>query len=666
MKNKKEFLFSVLVISFLAAIAYLPFSTKLGFYYNDWHPILAKITNTNIFSMFYADRPALGLIYPFTYGFWGDSPFAWQIFGFFLRILTSVAFLTILRQIWPDVKTPSTIMAILFVLYPGFMQQPLAITFSNHLIGLSSGLISISLSLLFLKISKEKRIFRYSLLFLSLFLELIYLFIYEYMIGLEIVRYILIWYLLFPNSLLKIKNNFWIFFKNIWFYFIPLARFLYFRFVSFNSARPTTNIDNLLNLYFQQPFKMLGNAIVDFFQAIMNTTLFAWVVPLYDRLGFIGSKEFLPAIFLAGGAVFISFLILKEPVHQEKRIGIKSWEKDSVILGTIFLISTLLPITITNRDVIFRNLLDRYTLQSAFAASMIIIGLSYILFKGKYVKIFSLSLIFVSILFNFGNSIYWKNHWDFQKSLFWQLSWRAPQIKPETVLLALQPEGYLFREDEDVYAPANLIYYPDSDFLHIYSEVLSDATSADIIFQRETFRNYRTFQFVREFDQSLIISNTNPDACIHVIDGEKPELVSKEKSLIRLVAPYSNIDQIMADRESNLPPMNPFGKEPVHDWCYFYQKAQLARQLGDWDEVIALWEEASNSGFSAKDVSEWMPFIEAYAVKDRLVEAEMMVSQVNSVPEVRNYICENYDPMQNVNLSWESDIYHNLCQRESN
>ena len=82
------------------------------------------------------------------------------------------------------------------------------------------------------------------------------------------------------------------------------------------------------------------------------------------------------------------------------------------------------------------------------------------------------------------------------------MSWRAPQIKPETVLLVLQPEGYLFREDEDVYAPANLIYYPNSEFLHIYSEVLSDATSADIIFQRETFRNYRTFQFVREFDQS--------------------------------------------------------------------------------------------------------------------------------------------------------------------
>jgi len=30
----------------------------------------------------------------------------------------------------------------------------------------------------------------------------------------------------------------------------------------------------------------------------------------------------------------------------------------------------------------------------------------------------------------------------------------------------------------------------------------------------------------------------------------------------------------------------------VHGWCYYYQKANLARQQGDWEQVIALGREA--------------------------------------------------------------------------
>ena len=52
------------------------------------------------------------------------------------------------------------------------------------------------------------------------------------------------------------------------------------------------------------------------------------------------------------------------------------------------------------------------------------------------------------------------------------------------------------------------------------------------------------------------------------------------------------------------PPPMLFGPEPPHTWCYYFQKADLARQRGDWDEVARLGDEARELGFAALDVSD--------------------------------------------------------------
>ena len=57
-----------------------------------------------------------------------------------------------------------------------------------------------------------------------------------------------------------------------------------------------------------------------------------------------------------------------------------------------------------------------------------------------------------------------------------------------------------------------------------------------------------------------------------------------------------------------------FGKEPPHDWCYYYEKAELARQIGAWETVAALGDEARAQGFIPGDALEWLPFIEAYVI----------------------------------------------------
>jgi hypothetical protein len=95
--------------------------------------------------------------------------------------------------------------------------------------------------------------------------------------------------------------------------------------------------------------------------------------------------------------------------------------------------------------------------------------------------------------------------------------------------------------------------------------------------------------------------------------------------------PISNLDRI--DRQSRGSPLKTiFGGEPRHDWCYYYQKADLARQFKDWQEVARLGDEAQQLGFGPNNPQEWMPFIEGYAMAGRwqaAVDTTLHVRQVN-------------------------------------
>ncbi len=53
-------------------------------------------------------------------------------------------------------------------------------------------------------------------------------------------------------------------------------------------------------------------------------------------------------------------------------------------------------------------------------------------------------------------------------------------------------------------------------------------------------------------------------------------------------------------------------------YCYLYQKADLARQLGEWDRVVAIGDQAAGAGYTIHNSEsntpfEWLPFIEGYA-----------------------------------------------------
>ena len=175
--------------------------------------------------------------------------------------------------------------------------------------------------------------------------------------------------------------------------------------------------------------------------------------------------------------------------------------------------------------------------------------------------------------------------------------------------------------------------------LRIYAEVLYPESVIQVFRGAIEHRYIRNIEFDRDYNHALVVSMPSPSSCVHVIDGERPELSLDEPPIIDWVAPYSHIQQVKTDSIPAQPPGIIFGQEPLHTWCYYYQKMSLARQQGDWDLVVALGEEAINSGFEPLDQSEWMPLIEGCAFSGELEKAGNIISKIYDITNLRYNLC---------------------------
>ena len=82
---------------------------------------------------------------------------------------------------------------------------------------------------------------------------------------------------------------------------------------------------------------------------------------------------------------------------------------------------------------------------------------------------------------------------------------------------------------------------------------------------------------------------------------------------MRKLSAGSDIDLIQqgADTKSTLIE-SIYGKQNNNTWCYYFEKADLARQYQQWDEITRLWNESQSNGERADNGLEYIPFIEGF------------------------------------------------------
>ncbi len=652
---------AILLVIFATLLTYGTQITQLGFYRDDWYLLWGAQSKgvEGLLSMFEGDRPFVGWLYVLDFSLMGLSPLAWHTYVLCIKIASALAMLWLLRSLWVERKIETLSIALLFIVYPGFYQQPNALTYKQLLLAYTASLLSLALTVNAVK--AKKAVHKVVLTFLAVILGAFYILIYEALVGMEAVRIFLLWYLFYRQGK-NWKENIRATLLSALPYLVFTLSFVVWRIFLFDSTRKAVSAESMLgNL--TSLHGLLGFTI-ETVKDLFETSIFAWVIPFqqylnqlpYRDLGIALGLGF--ALVLAAGGY--SFFVRKQAAAQE---GDQA-PRDFLILGALILFITTLPITASGRNAHFSGW-DRYTYQSVLGVALLMGGLAFHVFKGGLRWAFLSALLISGVVTQFGSAIYYRDYWKVEREAWWQLSWRAPQIEDGTTLVVALPGGYGLAEEYEVWGPANLVYQPGGP-LRLPGQVMFDDIWVELLLQTKERRLVRgTFAIPRDYGRVIILSQSTPNTCLHVLDGRRfDQAVTEARPDVRFIAKYSNVGLINSSAPQVVPPSEVFGSEPSHTWCYFYQKMDLARQTGDWQGAVELGNEAESLGVGPASVTEWMPLLEAYVQLGDIKNAKRIAQFVREDKYSFNKMCTQYEALKDQAAEYDRVlVYEALCKK---
>lgn len=645
-------LFLVLFFFVVGALLYLPLARQAGYYDDDWFAMYAaKIGGPGIFRDFYVldSRPGRALVTIPLYILFRGVPFYYALSAYFFRVMGALTFLWMLRLLWPGHKKETFLAALFFLVYPGFLSMPTPIDFQTHLVGVWMAFLSLGLSILSLSAANRTKWF---LLWAgSVVTGLFYLAQMEYYIGFEIVRVVL-FMLIFLRRGRGWKQDVPAALKA-WlpFAIIPVL-FLTWRLFLFESERKVTDAGLQLGKFTETPIHTSLAWGISLLQDIVNVSLLAWSVPL-SQLAF--NMDVYNSVIALGLSIlvlllfFYFFPVLNQSDVQDKEAGY-DFRRESLWLSLAWVVGGLLPVVLGNRHVIFPEF-SRYGFVSAGGGALFVVALIERLPSVTFQRVVIALLLVSATLTHYANTAHFAEQMADIRSFWWQVTWRVPKFDRGTTIVAHYPVAGI-REPSFVWGPANQIYYPTrikpgAITTGISAIRLDKDTILRILSKEKQYMDpYYEVTAYPNPRHITVITRPTPRSCVQVIDGNQPEYSHYEDPIFLLVGPYSETEKILTEEPPADVPETLFGPEPEHGWCYYYQKAALARQREDWKEVLRLAKEAADKNLKPYDLIEWMPFIQAYAMNGKTEDLSSALDQIQSDEYITKQACQKLKSLQ--------------------
>ena len=613
MKKILAYLKTAPVLFFLIGIlTYGIFIPRLGFYGDDWSYLffqhLLGPQGSGVFAAY--DRPLSSWYYNLVIGVLGESPLPYHIYLFFLRWISAVLLWKILEKVWPRKKDVAVWISLLFLVYPGFMQHPISVEFILHYFAMDMFLLSI-LGMLF---SLQYKKWFYLLTLGSMACSGV-LFSIEYFLGWEALRPFMLW--------LAIRNQEKDFKKGLirsfllWLpYLIIPGVFLIWRvfFFKFPTYAPV-----LLEHLAENPKSALIQLAKTILVDSKTVLLDAWqqivlVPPASSRWGYI-------LVVLASLTLVLFFFFRKEKNQSvvEERSGselFREWPLHLILLGGIGLLTAGWPFWITGISVELGFPWDRPTLSFMLGVSLVLAGVIDLLIRPKYSMWIFAVLVSLSVGVHYLNAQVYIEEWSAIKEFYWQLTWRAPDLEPYTVLAS--DDIPLYRVgDSAMSGILNWTYAPDHHDAQLLYKLFDlhirlDSDYAGIPAVEEGLdleHNYRG-TFFTSSTSNLMAYTYSKGQCLKVLYPYDDDYRMPEKVL--QILPLSKPELILEDDESPAEPPAFMGPEPEHGWCYFYEKAELANANQEWEKTAEYWELSQTEGLTAITPYDLLTFLEGY------------------------------------------------------
>ncbi len=637
----------------------------LGFYWDDWPVILTgRLLGTEGYSTFYKfDRPISAWTYVVTFPLLGSSPLGWHLFTLLLRWLTGVAMWWTLVRVWPARRTELTWAAFLFALHPVFMQQSISVAYSQHWICYLLFFLSLG-AMVQANRSESKRAY-WLLTALAVAFSLLQLLTMEYYTGLELVRPLLLWILLQEKGI-PWRKRVTTTLRGWLPYLLSLVGFVIWRLFFLKFPGGDSNPPILLHRMLTDPIggglRLVQIAAQDVVYLLVNVwanILSSKTIVLDDRFVLFSWALGL----LAGGAAFL-FARARHSVDPD---GKARWTRQVFWLGAAALLLGVIPVWATDRQIIVGMYSNRFGLAAMFGAALLIVAMveGWISRPTQRSLIYSLLIVLaVSSHLRTANDYRWS--WELQKRFAWQLAWRAPSIEPGTALFS-DGEIFSYVGLYSTSAIVNLTYPPSGQgetlpywFYSLGREFIYNLPDFLVGMPLNTeFRNY-TFTGNTLEGVALHFDSQAP-LCLQVLPASE-ERNPVLPDITRDIQRVTNLSRISpVDASPNYPPVEIFGPEPEHSWCYFYQKMSLAAQLNDWEQVLHLAGEAREHGNTpesdgADAPSEWLPLVKAYANLGHWQEArQLSLEMVNRQPPLDALMCTLWDDLSELPHTADQD-----------
>ena len=637
--------FYPLALFLMAFVTYGYALTSLGYYWSDWEIVMFTKLNPSLQFGFYAEDRPFPWTYQLIYFLVGSQPIGWHIVTLLIRWAGTLFFVYALIQFWPRYKKQIFWLGALLLVYPGFLQQTQSATKARHIMTLFLFTLSLYLMALAIKRPKWARLF-YPLSWIATFMHL---FTTEYFSGIELMRPVLIWLLVTDGN----KKDLHLLRKvavNSLPYLLITAFFLWSRFVYLPSVFQTSsrlgNINSTLGGFQEFFVETLLNLFNRVFLDLLYSTSQVWTNAILRLEGFTFQQRIAWFAFGVGALFAFAFTFFYNTNEDEK--SDRSSPVSVILVGFLLFVMSALPVWAIGKDISTGGWNDRFALAPMLGASLMAIGL-VLLFVRPAGQRWLLGFL---LMFSIATQIWVVNthrrDWKTQLDYFWQIHWRMPALQSGTAVFSFEQPSLLVTHDTDTTWAINVLYHYQTEDGSIPYMFITPEN--EIYFQPDTEFTLRARNLIFNGNTSdaVAILHQTENSCLRVLDEVylyDPLLHEGHDRLI----PISNLSRIIPDPAPVSPDMDIFGPEPAHTWCYFFQKADLARQTEDWNEVLALYEQAQQLGFTPGYGAEYIPFIEAFAQTGDWQKAyDLTIAAQETTPRHKRMLCGNWDRLSNI------------------
>lgn len=620
-------------LAFVSVLAYGILLPQMGFYWDElpisW--IRYELGPEALTRYFSTNRPVWGLLFQLTTRVLPQIPIYWEIFALFCRWLTAFLVWGIVRELWPSRRQFALIVSVLFLLYPGFNQQWISLLYSHFFIVLCFFLFSI---LCMLWSFRYPRLF-WLLTFLGIFFSVLNLWMMEYFLILELFRpFLILYYLVSIGDAPGIKPKiFRPFLLWIPYFTVFIADICWRLFVFNNQIYEPILIPKLMAAPLITAWELLRTIGTDLY----NVSVSAWAgILFFPNTSFSGLRTtlyYITIIIFTG--IITAIFIRANSKEDEFKKRSNFW---LIILGLIGMVLAGVPFWMAGLDITLAFPANRFTLPFILGVSLLLAGLLELIPANirKWVLVIVIALAA-------GRQALWadayRRDWITQKDMFWQMVWRAPAIVPNTIVL-LNEGQFQYFADNSLTGALNWIYDPNNrsvgmDYVLFYPTSRLEGTLKGLQPAIPVTYNYISEEFNGSTSQ-VAAFYYQPPGCLRLLD---PEIDSNDHfisdlSLMREAAGLSSSAWILPERTASMPEI--YDPEPVHGWCYYFEQADLAGQVRDWNRVVKLGDEAFSLKDYPNDPTERFVFIQGYANSGNWERAKELAIQSYKVSP--NYV----------------------------